>query len=475
MSVKKQAAVGMLWSAIERFSTQGVQFVLTIIIARILSPNDYGLIAMLGIFMSIAQTLSDSGFSNALIQKKNRTEMDYCTIFYFNIAISVLIYLILFFTAPYISDFYGQPQLMNILRVLGLNLIIISFSVIQSVRFTIELDFKRLTLASFLSTLIGGGVGIWMAYHGFGVWTLVIQSLISSVSWSFILWLHSRWLPKWKFSLSSFKDLFSFGSKLMFSGLLHTFYTNMYSLIIGKFFNASTLGFFNRAYTLGLFPVQNFSYIIQKVLFSVQCRYQDDEKKFDYIFTQNIKVSCYILFPLMVGLAVLAEPLIRALLTEKWLPAVPLLQIICFAQMWDPIMRINAMSLVSKGRSDYHLQAEIIKKILAVLILFSTLPFGIRAICFGMLVYAFVDMVVVIGYSRRIIGLGYVKQFKILLGPFFLALSMGLVVFISTYLIINPVYKLIAGVSCGSLYYLAFSYVLKLPELKLLLTIFKEK
>lgn len=475
MSVKKQAAEGMAWSAIERFSTQGAQFILTIVIARILSPDDYGLVAMLSIFMSIAQTLSDSGFSNALIQKKNRTETDYCTIFYFNIAMSVLIYFILFAVAPLIANFYQQSQLVKILRVLGLNLIINSFSVVQSARFTVNLDFKRLTLASFSSTLVGGGIGMWMAYHGFGVWTLVLQSLISSICWSCILWLHSGWLPKWEFSFSSFRTLFSFGSKLMFSSLLHTMYTNMYSLIVGKVFNASTLGFFNRAYTLGLFPVQNFSYIIQKVLFSVQCRYQDDDKKFDYIFIQNIRLSCYLLFPVMVGLAVLAEPLIKVMLTDKWLPVVPLLQIICFAQMWDPIMRINSMTLVSKGRSDYQLRAEIIKKVLAIVILFLLLPFGIQSVCFGMLLYSFVDMVVVIAFSRKVVSIGYVKQFKILLPSFLLTLSMGVIVLVITSIIKSSILRLVIGMFSGVTFYVVFSYLLKFAELKTLWTLYRTR
>ncbi|MEL5896306.1 lipopolysaccharide biosynthesis protein [Bacteroides sp. GD17] len=468
MSIKNQAAKGVMWNAIERFSSQGIQFVLTIVIARLLSPDDYGLIAMLGIFMAIAQTMVDSGFCNALIQKKNRTELDYNTMFYFNIAAAVFIYLLLFVSAPFIADFYNQPALVKVTRVFGLGLITSSLGTIQMTRLMIALDFKKLAIATLLSVVVGGSIGVWMACHGYGVWTLVFQNLIGNLTWTVILWHSARWRPAWEFSLTSFRSLFSFGSRLLFSNLLHTLYTNMYSLVVGKCFNAATLGFFNRAYTLGQFPVQNFGNVVQKVLYPIQCRYQDNDDKFNEIFITYLRVSGFLLFPLMIGLAVLSTPVIQLLLTEKWLSAASFLQVLSLAFMWLPIMQANVSVLDAKGRSDYHMQSEIIKKILAVLILFSTIPFGIKAVCWGVLVYSAVDMIVIVAYSRRLTGIGYKAQIRILAPSMLLAICMGGIVYMVASLVSSVAAKLVLGLICGVAFYVLTTWLLKFQEYKLL-------
>lgn len=474
MSIKNQAAKGVMWNTIERFSTQGMQFVLTIVIARILSPDDYGLVAMLGIFMAVAQTFVDSGFGNALIQKKNRTEVDYSTTFYFNIVISVFIYLLFFVSAPWISQFYNQPKLTLIARVYGILIILNSLASIQMTRLTIALDFRKIAFASLLSVSVGGSIGIWMAYQGYGVWALVWQALFGSLAWGGGLWILARWMPKFCFSWTSFRTLFSFGSKILFSSLLHTLYTNMYSLVVGKFFNASTLGYFNRAYTLGLFPAQNFANIIQKVTYPIQCRYQDDDERFNQIFVSYLRIAGFVLFPLMAGLAVLAEPVITLLLTEKWLPIVPLLQIICMSMMWLPMMQANVSVLDAKGRSDYHLRSEIIKKILAVFILLSALPFGIEGVCLGMLVYSVTDLIVVIAYSRKLTSIGYRRQLKIFIPSLLLALAMGGIVWLATWYIASPAGKLIIGGVSGVLFYGILAYLFKFQELKMITSFFKK-
>lgn len=459
-----------MWNAIERFSTQGIQFVLTIVIARILSPDDYGLVAMLSIFMAIAQTLVDSGFGNALIQKKDRTEVDYSTTFYFNFVFSAFIYLVLFLIAPYISVFYEQPELVSITRIFGLTLIINSLSIVQQARLTAVLDFKKQALASFLSVLIGGGAGVWMAYHEFGVWTLVWQSLFSSSCRSLILWIYARWMPRWLFSWSSFRSLFSFGSKIMLSGILHTIYINMYSLVIGKMFNAVELGYFNRAYTLGQFPVQNFSNIVLRVIYPIQCRYQNDMKMFNYLFVNSLRISCFLTFPLMTGIVVLATPMVQILLTDKWLPIVPLLQIVCISQMWDPIMRLNSLVLDAKGRSDYRLYSEIIKKIVAFSILFISIPFGIKVMCVGLVLYSFADMLIIIGYSRKVTNVGYWQQIKSILPIVMLSTGMGVgMCFISNCLSsFSSVLQLIIGGISGIVIYLIGAYLFKFPEWRII-------
>ncbi len=473
MSVKQQVARGVVWTAIERFSTQGIQFVLTIVIARLLLPSDYGLVAMLGIFMAVAQSLTDSGFSTALIQRKNRTEADYSTVFYFNIAVSCIIYLLLFFTAPLIAGFYNQPILVRIVRVFGLGLIINSFSVVQIARLSVELNFKLQTKASLISVLIGGSIGVWMAYSGYGVWTLVYQSLISSACSVIALWLVAHWKPAFLFSPQSFFSMFSYGSKVMLSGLLHTIYKHIYSLVVGKAYDASALGFFNRAYTLGQFPNDNFSYIVQKVLFPIQCRYQDDEKQFNHLYIQNIRFSCFVIFPVMVGMAVLADSLIMTLLTEKWRSAVPFLQIVCMAQMWDPIMRANALMLNSKGRSDYQLKAEVLKKIIAFALLFASVPFGIYAVCYSLVLYAFIDMGIIIWFSRKVTNVGYLAHFKSILPFLLLTAAMGIIVWLVSLLVEGALCQLFLGTITGVLSYVALAHLFKFPELVLLGFLFK--
>lgn len=464
MSLKKRAVKGVLWNSVERFSAQGIQFVLTIFIARMLSPEDYGLIAMLSVFMAIAQVFVDSGFGYALIQKKECSKADYSTAFYFNIVVSIIIYILLYFASPLIADFYNQPQLIQVTRVFGLVLIINSFSIVQQTRLTVLLDFKKQAIASFISVVVSGTVGIAMAYRGYGVWSLIWQAIIAAFCRGLILWINTHWFPSYIFSKASFHHMFSFGSRLMLASLLHTIYTNMYSLVLGKAFTASTLGYFNRAFTLGQFPIQNFSVIMLKVLYPIQCRFQDDLEKFNYIFVNYIRFSCFILFPIMIGMFVLAEPLISVLLTNKWLPAVPFLQIICLAGMWNPVMQINVSVLDAMGRSDYHLQSEIIKKILAFIILFVSLPLGIKMICIGLVVYAFMDMAIIIGYTRRLIGIGYCKQIKILLPVIILSGTMGVVSWFASSLFTNMWMRLLVGAAVGIIWYLGGAWIFKFKE-----------
>ncbi|MDR0894093.1 MAG: lipopolysaccharide biosynthesis protein [Prevotellaceae bacterium] len=474
MSIKRQAATGMAWNTIERFSTQGIRFILTILLGRILSPNDYGLLAMLIVFIALAQTVIDSGYSNALIQKKEKQEVDFSTAFYLNLSMSILIYLIFFFSAPWIATFYEQPQLVSITRVFALFLITNTFGAIQMTRLVISLDFKRLAIASLIATIVSGSVGLWMAFHGFGVWTLVYQSLIENVVLVATLWVYTRWIPKRMFSWQSFRELFSFGSNIMFSNLLHTIYTNMYSLVIGKLFNASILGYYNRAYTLGQFPVQNFGNVVAKVLYPILCKYQDDNERFNHIFTNYLRIASFLMFPLMIGLAVLAEPTISVLLTNKWLPAVPLFQIVCLALMWLPVMQMNVSVMDAKGNSRYHLRSEVVKKILAVAILLLSIPFGVTGICWGLILYSFADMTVAIAYSRKLTGVGYKKQALLLLPILCLSLIMGGIIWGSTYHITSMEWKLIFGIPIGLLSYLLLTYLCRFPEWDTIIALYKK-
>lgn len=474
MSIRNQAVKGMMWNAIERFSTQGILFLLTIVLARFLSPDDYGLVAMLSIFLIIAQVLVDGGFGNALIQNKNRNETDYSTVFFFNLLFSVFLYLLLFFAAPLIADFYNQPALVEVTRWLGLILIINSLSVVQQAHFTIQLDFKHLALASLIGVVVSGSIALVMAYLSYGVWALVVQTLVSDSVRALVLWKFSSWKPRWLFSRSSFKMLFSFGGKLMSASVIHTLYQNLYSLVVGKFYPVADLGYFNRAYTISQFPTNNITMIMVRVFYPVLCKFQDDEEKLKSVFRNYMRMSCFVMFPIMIAIAVLAEPLVRLLLTEKWMPIVPLLQIVCLAGMLLPVMQINVAVLDAKGRSDYHLRSEIIKKVFAVIFLFASLPLGLEYVCWGMLLYNLVDIVIVIKFVCRVVPIGYGEQLKMLLSIMALGATMGVVAWLSTCHISDDWLRLLVGVAVCGVWYLGGAWMCHFPEFMTLRLIRKD-
>lgn len=475
-SVKHQAVKGVMWSAIERFSVQGIHFVLTIIIARLILPSEYGLIAMLSIFLAIAQTFVDSGFSNALIQKKDRTEVDFSTIFYFNIFIAFVAYGVLFVSAPSIASFYKEPALTTVTRWVGLSLILNGLSVVQRAKLTVRVDFRTQAKASLVAVIISGLIGVLLAYQGYGVWALVFQTLSSSFLNTLLLWTFAKWLPLWCFSWVSFKSLFSFGSKLLLSGLLHTIYINLYSLVIGRRYSAMDVGFYNRSYQLAGFPSINIVGIITRAIYPLQCEMQDDDERLNASFIQYLRMSCYIIFPLMTVLGVLAEPLVRLLLTDKWLPSAELLSILCFAYMWYPVMVINNQILNVKGRSDYFLRAEIIKKVVAIGILCATLPFGVRVLCWGIVLYNFLDMGIIIYYSRKVISTGYREQVRNIIPLFLLSWGMGISIYLCQLFFDggSSLLQLVLGCVVAFAIYIILSFIFRIREFQQMLLLIKK-
>lgn len=465
-SLKSKAANSVMWSAVERFSVQGIQFILTIIIARLVSPSDYGLIAMLGIFLAIAQTFIDSGFSNALIQKQDRTETDFSTVFYFNIVVGVVVYLLLYLCSPFIASFYNEPKLDLVTKVVGLNLIISSFSVVQRAKLTIALNFKLQAVASLIAVIISGVVGVYMAYVGYGVWAIAVQALLNNFLNTLLLWILTKWMPGICFSWVSFKGLFGFGSKLLLSALLHTIYTNLYSIVIGKKFSATDLGYYNRAYTVAYFPSNNISGIITRAIYPIQCSIQDDDERLRNSFLQYLRMSAYIIFPLMIGLCVLAKPFVLLVLTDKWLPMVPLLQIMCIAYMWDPIMAINHNIVTVRGHSDYFLKAEIIKKVIAVFILITTIPFGLKIMCIGLVLYAFCDIFIMSIYSYKVIQITFLSQMRSIFPIVCLNIFTGLSTSIFVKLFLPSWSKFVLGVLFACFLYVGLSYIFKIRELQ---------
>ena len=474
-SLKQKTAKGVLWSSVEQFSVQIIQFVLGLIMARILSPHDYGLVGMILVFTSIAQTFVDSGFSNALIRKQNKTEIDYSTAFYFNIVVGLVAYFILFLGAPFIARFYDEPLLESLTKVVSINVFINSLGIVQRARYSIKVDFKTQAKATTTSVLISGIIGLWMAYSGYGVWAIVWQSVIRNALNVALLWLFAKWLPLLQFSWQSFREMWSFGYKLLLSGLIYRIYSNIYQLIIGKVFSAGDLGNYTRAKQFADFPSSNINGIIYRVTFPILSSIQDDDVRLEQVYRKFLRLSAFVVFPLMVGLSVLAEPLIILVLTEKWRATIILLQIICFSMMWYPINAINCDLLKVKGRSDLILFLDLVKNFLAVIVLCVTVPMGIIAMCVGNVFLSIVCLFINTYYTGKLINVGFWLQMRDLLPTLLLSLAMGVVVFLSVWFIPSNLLKLIVGVVVGVIFYILVARLFKMEELSDLLSLVKRK
>lgn len=461
-SLKKRTVNGILWSSIERFSQQGIQLIISIILARLLLPEQFGLIGMLVIFIAISQAFLVSGFGQALIQKKNPTQTDFSTVFYFNIVAGVILYSILYITAPYIAKFYNEPQLILLTRFIALSIIINSFGLIQNTILTKKIDFKTLTKVSIISTVLSGAISIYMAVKGFGVWSLAFQSVGGTFFRTLSIWLFSRWRPTLEFSIKSFKTLFSFGSKLLASSLLDVTFRNIYLLVIGKAFTATDLGFYARAKRAQELPVRNINSIVQRVTFPAFSTIQDEDVRLKKGYKKAIQTLVFINFPLMLGLIVIAKPLIIVLITEKWLPAIPYFQLLCITGLLYPIQSLNLNIIKVKGRSDLFLKLEIIKKIIVIAAIAITLRFGILALIIGQIITSFIAYYLNSYYSGHFINYGLKQQIIDIL-PYFGIASLMAGITWSVGLIFNTPYfvRLIVQVIIGIASYILFSKLFK--------------
>lgn len=473
--LKDKTVKGVAWSAVERFSAQGIQFVFNILIARILLPEDYGVVAMLNIFLAISQTFIDSGFASALIRKQDRTEADYSTVFWFNVGVSAFFCALLWLTAPAIAAFYKIPLLTKVTRILSLTLVINALRAVHETKLTIDMDFRKRAVVTILCVISTGIVGLWMAAAGHGVWALVVQSIVGSVLRTVLMWIMVRWQPHFIFSKAAFKDMFGFGSKLLGSSLLDTIFNNIYTLVIGKAYTPAALGNYNRAEAFASFPSSSATSMLQQVTYPALSSIQNDEERLRNAYKRLLNISAFVVFPLMVGLAAVADPFIRLLLTDKWAESIIYLQIICFDLMWWPIHAINLNILLVKGRSDYFLKLEIIKKIVCIAVLIATLPFGLVVMCYGRIASSLICVWINTYYNEELIGYGYLKQMKDMLPIFLLSLIMGATVWLLVGIIPNLWAKLIAGILTGVIIYGAGSVIFKFPELKELISIIKRK
>ncbi|KFK97887.1 lipopolysaccharide biosynthesis protein [Serratia sp. Ag1] len=419
-NLKDKTKKSLQWSAIERFFTQAFQLGITLVLARILGPSAFGLVGMLTIFIAISNVLIDSGFSSALIRKKDHCNNDLITAFYYNILMSAVCYLILFFIAPYVANFYHQDELKYILRSLGVVVLINPFMFIPRLKLTLAMDFKTQAKISITSVSIGGLIAIVMAMLGYGVWSLVFQMIISTVCSVLLFNLFSPWFPRGQITKNSFDYLFDFGGKLLISSLLDVIYNNLYLIIIGKKFSPAIVGQFTQANQLASVPAMTLTGIIQRVTYPMFSHLQDKTDRLESLFFLTLRMAAVFIFPLIIGVAIIAKPLMTLLLGSQWQDAANLLSILCIGYMLYPIHAINLNLLQVKGRSDLFLKLEVAKKIIGVSILLITMPFGLLAMCVGFCITSYASLFLNTYYTAKLTKISQWQQCRKLL-PIWLA------------------------------------------------------
>lgn len=463
-SLKQKTLSGLLWTFFETFAIQGFGFIQGIVLARILMPSDYGLIAMTGVFFAVSYALVDTGFTSALIRKKERADIDYSTVYVTNVVLSFVLCLVLCLCAPFIAEFYNEPQLFPIVCANAVLLFVGSFIAVQGARLSIQLDFKTKSKISVISTVSTGIISIIFALLGFGVWSLILPNFFAVLIKGILYYFYQHWFPGFRFSWQSYKEFFSYGSKLMASSLLNAVYGNVYSLVIGKFYSASSLGYYTKGHGYATLPSATLSGVLNKVTFPVLSKVQDDDARLENAYRKMIRVSAYVVFPIMILLVVLARPLVLILLTDKWENCVIYLQVLCFAMMWNPIHSLNLNLLFVKGRSELFLRLEIVKKIIGATILCVTIPFGLVAMCCGQVVSSLIFLFVNTYYTGKLIHVGFVQQMKDLLPTMMYTAIMGLFVWLLSSVVEIQLVQLLVGFLLGIPLYVLTSKVLKSQE-----------
>ncbi len=464
----KRVFTNFLWRFAERSGAQLVAFVVSVILARLLEPEIYGTIALVTVFITILNVFIDSGMANALIQKKDADDLDFSSVFYFNITVCSLLYILLCLAAPFIAAFYAIPELTPVIRVLSLTLVISGLKNVQQAYVSRTMQFKRFFFATLGGTLGAAAVGIFMAFKGMGIWALVAQQLFNAAVDTLVLWITVRWRPKRMFSLERLKGLLSYGWKLLVSELLNTVYNNIRQLIIGKLYSSGDLAYYNRGKQFPNLIITNVNTSIDSVLLPTMSKEQDDVSRVKNMTRRAIKTSTYIMAPMMVGLACCATPLVRLLLTDKWLPAVPFMRIMCVTCMFYPIHTANLNAIKAMGRSDIYLRLEVIKKVVGTLILLGTMWFGVLIMAYSLMAESLIAQVINTSPNKKLLDYGYGEQLKDILPGILLALFMGACILPVTFLGLHPVLTILLQVILGMAVYLGGSAVLKLEAFEYL-------
>lgn len=470
---KNKIMGNFIWRFAERCGAQIVSFIVSIILARILAPKDYGTIALVMVFTNILQVFVDSGLGTALIQKKDADDVDFSSVFYFNIVVCILLYAGIFLAAPYIAEFYQDKTLILIVRALSLTILISGIKGIQQAYVSKNMLFKRFFFSTIGGTIFSAFLGVIMAYMGFGVWALVVQQLSNTAIDTLILWLTVKWRPKKKFSWSRLKILLRFGWKLLVSSILETCYSNLRNLIIGKMYSSSDLAFYNQGDKFPKVVVTNINTSIDSVLLPTMSSAQDDKERVKQMTRRAIKTSTYVMAPLMMGLAFCAEPVVQLVLTDKWLPCVPFLRIFCITYMFWPVHTANLNAINAMGRSDWFLKLEIVKKIIGMTILLSTMWFGVMAMAYSLLLSSVLSQIINSWPNRKLLNYGYLEQVRDFAPGILLAVGMGICVYFVGYLPFPTIVTLLIQVVSGAIIYIGVSAILKLEEFEYLIGMLK--
>lgn len=473
--IKKKVFSGLFWKFGERITAQIISLVVSVILARMLSPSDYGAVALVMVFITIANVFVSNGFGSALIQKKDADNLDFSSVFFINIGISIILYLLLFALAPFVADFYNLPIMCPALRVLGIRIIIAAINSIQQAYVSRNMLFKRFFWSTLFGTLLSGIVGVAMAYRGYGVWALVAQYLTNTCTDTIVLWFTVRWRPELKCSWKRAKGLLSYGWKLLASALIDTGYNQLRSLVIGKVYTSEDLAFYNQGDKYPSLIVTNINSSISGVLFPAMAKYQNDPERVKQMTRRAIQVSAYIMWPLMVGLGVVAEPLVRILLTDKWLPCVPFLRIFCFTYGLWPIHTANLQALNAMGKSDLFLKLEIIKKTIGLILLGLSIQYGPIAIAWSLVASGIVSTFINSYPNVNLLNYKYTEQLKDLLPPFALALVMAAIIYPIKFLTDSDILMVILQILIGGIIYVMLSVVSKNASFKYLCSFIRKK
>lgn len=469
---KESVLSNLIWRYAERCGAQLVTFIVSVVLARILTPEDYGTIALVTVFTTIMQVFVDSGLSTALIQKKDADDLDFSSVFYFNFVVCIILYLIMFFAAPLIASFYNMPELLPVIRVISLTIVISGVKGVQQSYVSRNMLFKRFFYATLGGTIFSAFLGIAMAYAGFGVWAIVAQQLSNTAIDTLILWTTVKWRPHLRFSWERLKGLLGFGWKMLCSALLDTVYNNLRSLLIGKVYSSVDLAYYNEGDRFPKLIVTNINTSIDSVLLPAMSKEQDNRNRVKSMTRRSITASCYIMAPLMLGLACCAKNVVTVVLTEKWLPCVFFLQVFCISYMFYPIQTANLNAIKAMGRSDLFFKIEIWKKVIGMILLLSTLFISVEAMAYSLLISTLFSMIINSWPNKKLLKYSFIEQMKDILPSILLATVMGGVVYLIGLLDIPTVPQLLIQVVCGGAIYLFGSVILKLePYIYLLGTI----
>jgi len=474
-SIEKLSIIsGLMWKTFERGGVLGIQFVVQIILARLLLPEEYGLIALAIIFIYVGDVFIQSGFSTSLIQKKDATDTDFSSVFFLGIIASALLYIILFLAAPLIGNFYKEPELVFVLRILGVSLFFGAISSVQNAFICRNMQFRRLFFSSLGGVIISGITGITLAYLGFGIWALVAQQLTNKITNAIILWFTVKWRPKLLFSMQAVKALFDYGWKILFAGLLDTLYTNIYGLVIGRIYDPKMLGLYSRGEQFPKYTITFINGSISEVLFPALSNNQKNRDKLKKMVRKSIMSSSFIVLPLMFGLAACADPLIKILLTEAWVPAIPFMQILCFSYALWPIHTANLQVIKALGYSGTYLKLEIVKKVIGIAVLLMSIPFGI----YVMVLFISITSIIctfINGYpNKALINYSYIEQWKDIMPSLFISIVMGAVVYTFNFLSISTWQILMLQIIVGVTVYIGLAKIFKVESFEYLLVTIKD-